>query len=187
MSTELNPLVYVAINRLGRGHENARPPKELASVLSINERTLRALLEEARADGFLVCNDMDGKGYYLADSIEDVERQYSRDYGRAMDFYQMAYLDPDAQYRLGNMYRRGHTRNGEPWYFEAYEQYEKAAEQGHAEAQYFLGMLYRSGLGVRKDYEWAQLWLERALDNGSWHARKFFKGCRNITDKIMEV
>lgn len=53
-----------------------------------------------------------------------------RDYGRAMDFYQMAYLDPDAQYRLGNMYRRGHTRNGEPWYFEAYEQYEKAAEQG---------------------------------------------------------
>lgn len=84
MSTELNPLVYVAINRLGRGHENARPPKELASVLSINERTLRALLEEARADGFLVCNDMDGKGYYLADSIEDVERQYSRDYGRAM-------------------------------------------------------------------------------------------------------
>ena len=110
-----------------------------------------------------------------------------RDYGRAMDFYQMAYLDPDAQYRLGNMYRRGHTRNGEPWYFEAYEQYEKAAEQGYAEAQYFLSMLYRSGLGVKKDYERAQLWLERALDNGSWHARKFFKGCRNITDKIMEV
>ena len=84
MSTEKNPLMYVAVNRLGRGHENAKPPKELAAQLLINERTLRALLEDARADGYLVCNDMDGKGYYLADTIEDVERQYERDYGRAM-------------------------------------------------------------------------------------------------------
>ena len=84
MSTEANPLMYVAVNRLGRGHEQARPVKELASVLLINERTLRELLEQARGEGYLICNDMDGKGYYLADTIDDVERQYERDYGRAM-------------------------------------------------------------------------------------------------------
>ena len=104
-------------------------------------------------------------------------------------YQEAALLDSaEGQYRLGNMYRNGYFKeDGEHWYSDAAEQYEKAAEQGHAEAQYSLGMLYRSGLGIKKDYEWAQLWLERALDNGSWHARKFFKGCRNITDKIMEV
>jgi len=84
MSTENNPLIEIAVRRLDRGHENAKPLKNLAEELYINERTLRELLEQARADGYLICNDMDGKGYYLADTLDDVDRQYRRDYNRAM-------------------------------------------------------------------------------------------------------
>ena len=84
MSTENKALMDMAVGRLGRGHERAKPVKDLAGALHVNERTLRELLEQARADGFLICNDMDGKGYYLADTLEDVDRQYHRDYNRAM-------------------------------------------------------------------------------------------------------
>ena len=84
MSSENNPLIEIAVRRLDRGHENAKPLKNLAEELYINERTLRELLEQARADGYLICNDMDGKGYYLADTLDDVDRQYRRDYNRAM-------------------------------------------------------------------------------------------------------
>lgn len=84
MSTENKPLIGIVVSRLDRGHENAKPLKNLAEELYMNERTLRELLEQARADGYLICNDMDGKGYYLADTLDDVDRQYRRDYNRAM-------------------------------------------------------------------------------------------------------
>lgn len=77
-------MMFVAVNRLGKGHGNARPVKELAEVLLLNERSVRELLEDARAHGFLVCNEQDGKGYYLAETMDEVERQYRRDYKRAM-------------------------------------------------------------------------------------------------------
>ena len=84
MSTENKTLIEVAVKALGRGHGQAKPVRELAAALRMNERTLRELMEQARAEGYLICNEMDGRGYYLADTIEDVERQYGRDYGRAM-------------------------------------------------------------------------------------------------------
>ena len=77
-------MMYVAVNRLGRGHAQARTAKDLAAALCVNERTLRELYEDARAEGFLICNDMDGKGYYIADTVQDVRRQYTRDHNRAM-------------------------------------------------------------------------------------------------------
>ena len=42
----------------------------------------------------------------------------------------------------------------------------KAAEQGHAEAQYSLGMCYRRGRGVDKDYAKSLEWLRKAVEQG---------------------
>ena len=39
----------------------------------------------------------------------------------------------------------------------------KAAEQGDAEAQYNLGMMYATGIGVREDHVQAYKWLVLAL------------------------
>lgn len=41
------------------------------------------------------------------------------------------------------------------------------AEQGDAEAQYNLGMLYYEGHGVRQDYATARHWWERAASQGN--------------------
>jgi len=44
-------------------------------------------------------------------------------------------------------------------YSEAAKWYRKAAEQGHAEAQYNLGVSCAKGEGVKQDYSLAYIWL----------------------------
>ena len=43
--------------------------------------------------------------------------------------------------------------------------YQKAAELGHAEAQYGIASLYQYGYGVEKDYAKAVMWYEKAIAN----------------------
>jgi TPR repeat protein len=42
----------------------------------------------------------------------------------------------------------------------------KAAEQGHAVAQYSLGSMYSQGKGVAQDYQQAYAWFSVATANG---------------------
>jgi TPR repeat protein len=44
--------------------------------------------------------------------------------------------------------------------------FQKAADAGHPEAQYQLGVMYLKGWGVSKDAEKAYLWLGKAQKNG---------------------
>ena len=44
--------------------------------------------------------------------------------------------------------------------------YRKAAEQGFAEAQYNLGVMYANGQGVRQDYTQAVQWYRKAAEQG---------------------
>ena len=44
--------------------------------------------------------------------------------------------------------------------------YRKAAEQGYADAQYNLGILYANGQGVTQDYAEAARWYRKAADQG---------------------
>jgi hypothetical protein len=54
-------------------------------------------------------------------------------------------------------------RQGVPQnYAEAVKWYRKAAEQGFAEAQTNLGMMYFTGQGVPKDYVLAHMWFNLA-------------------------
>jgi TPR repeat protein len=45
------------------------------------------------------------------------------------------------------------------------------AEDGHAEAQLFMGVLYRHGLGVDEDPVKSAYWYERAANNGNVDAQ----------------
>jgi TPR repeat protein len=49
-------------------------------------------------------------------------------------------------------------------YEEAIELFRKAAEQGHAEAQYNLGFMFHYGQGVEPDYEEAFEWYKQAAE-----------------------
>jgi TPR repeat protein len=44
--------------------------------------------------------------------------------------------------------------------------YQKAADQGLAEAQYNLGVMYVNGKGVLKDYKQAVYWCQKSADQG---------------------
>lgn len=57
-------------------------------------------------------------------------------------------------------------------YESAYPEFRKAADQGHAGAQYHLGMMYRRGQGVRTDPVEAVGWYRKAAEQG--HAQAEF-------------
>jgi hypothetical protein len=52
--------------------------------------------------------------------------------------------------------------------------YRKAAEHGHAGAQFNLGICYMNGAGVDEDEEEACLWIRKAAGQGLPEARQIF-------------
>ena len=57
-------------------------------------------------------------------------------------------------------------------YKKAVKWHHKAAEQGHAEAQYNLGFCYEKGKGVKENYEKAEEWYRMAAAQGHEKAIK---------------
>ena len=58
---------------------------------------------------------------------------------------------------------------------EALKWYRKAAEQGHASAQYNLGYMYEYGIGVAKDLHEARKWYQKAAAQGNGYAKSALK------------
>ena len=52
-------------------------------------------------------------------------------------------------------------------YSEAFKFCSVAAEQGHAEAQFNLGVMYDNGQGVKQDYFKAFEWFQKAAEQGN--------------------
>ncbi len=97
-----------------------------------------------------------------------------------------------AQYTLAMMHRRGldpatRPRSGAMGvggvvatpsqrlgigYMEALKWFELAADQGLADAQYNLGLMYATGNGIPADFIAAHLWWSVAVDYGSEEARR---------------
>ncbi len=57
--------------------------------------------------------------------------------------------------------------------------YEKAAEQGDADAQNNLGCMYYNGDGVAQDYNKAREWYEKAAENGCEEAKQVLADWEN--------
>ena len=76
--------------------------------------------------------------------------------------------DVRAQHNLGRIYRGNKevTQEVAQDYAESVKWYTKAAEQGHARAQAWLGVMYSLGFGVNRDYKAAAKWYRKAADQG---------------------
>ncbi len=74
--------------------------------------------------------------------------------------------DARAQYNLGWIYRGNKDIPNDVTedYKESVKWYRKAAEQGHASAQTWLGVMYSLGWGVNQDYKEAINWYRKAAD-----------------------
>ena len=128
----------------------------------------------------------------------------SLDYARAIYWYQQAANQDNAvaQFNMGDMYENGKGVNqdsetAEYWYRKAADQgikkakealsrievqslqYNSAAAQGDANAQYNLGKMHESGQGVRQNHFTAKEWYGRACDNGLQQGCDAYKRLNN--------
>ena len=77
--------------------------------------------------------------------------------------------DPAAQVEEGDRYYYGN--GAEKDFAQAAAWYEKAAQQGYAQGQYFLGYCYYAGEGVEQDYKQAVYWWTKAAEQGDLTAQ----------------
>ena len=78
-------------------------------------------------------------------------------------------IDAEALYEQGRKYFN---------YFDcrkARPLFRKAAELGHAEAQYRLGYIYELGLGCAKDFQESRKWYSKAAEQGLTSAKEALK------------
>lgn len=69
---------------LKTGRKNAISRSELARLAGVGDRKMRKSIEELRNEGYLICNLQDGKGYFLAETEEDLKAQMAINNSRAM-------------------------------------------------------------------------------------------------------
>lgn len=81
--------------------------------------------------------------------------------------------DPEAQYRLADVLAE--TWETQEEFEECDKWYRAVAEQGHAEAQYQVGLGYYWGHGVEEDREEAFRWIRKAAEQGDSDAREFLE------------
>jgi hypothetical protein len=111
-------------------------------------------------------------------SQHELGNQYfnRREYDKAKEEYlksanQGGSESAKSQNRLGYMYEKGlsvpqNWAEAEKWYY-------KSAQQGYAEAQYNLGLLYEfGGADVKKNKKKAKAWYQKAAAQGLFEARK---------------
>ncbi len=90
------------------------------------------------------------------------------------------------------MYQKGYNYYHNKQYAEAVDWFRKAAEQGYAEGQYWLGWCYRDGHGVAKDKSMAVYWYRKAAEQGHasgqyWLGFYYYWGQGVAEDKSMAV
>lgn len=73
---------------------------------------------------------------------------------------------PPAQEKLGEIYRQGLLGNEESPK-KSFNWYLKAAEQGRASAQFYVGYFYASGYGIKKDLKLAFEWYSKAAEQNN--------------------
>ncbi len=127
----------------------------VAADASIAARWLAA----AAAQGHIRARAMLGTLYENGDGVK-------RDFFKAADLYRLAARhgnDADAQFALGNLHYNG--RGVAHDYDEAFRWFQLAAEQGHAAAQFLIGVMLEEGWGREPDYVAAYIWYTRAIPN----------------------
>lgn len=58
------------------GRENAKTREHLSKETGLSDRNVREAIEQARAQGHIIINNQDGKGYYQSNNIEEINQQY---------------------------------------------------------------------------------------------------------------
>lgn len=69
---------------LGIGVENARTREQLCNLSGMCDRNVRSEIEKLRNEGIIIINNQDGKGYYISEDVNEMQKQYRQNQARAM-------------------------------------------------------------------------------------------------------
>lgn len=75
------------ISVLGEGREKAKTRRQLCLALDMPDRAVRKLITEAREAGYIIINNQDGNGYYLASDTADMLRFVRQEDARARSIF----------------------------------------------------------------------------------------------------
>ena len=89
-------------------------------------------------------------------------------------------LSPD------ELYSRGVSHYDKQEYEQAVEYFRQAAEQGHSDAQTYLGYCYDFGQGVAQDYNEAVKWYRKAAEQGDAEAQFNLGDCYEIGQGVAQ-
>ena len=81
--TVSNEMMDVLFN-IPEGKENAVSRAALCAASGYSDRLIRRIIAQLREEGYMILNRQDGKGYYISDDPDEIERQYRQDTARAM-------------------------------------------------------------------------------------------------------
>lgn len=70
------------IAALGTSYTTAKSRTELCRELDLDKRSIRYAVEEARASGYTIIDIGAGRGFYLSDSLTEMEAQYKQKLAR---------------------------------------------------------------------------------------------------------
>lgn len=66
------------------GKENAVSRTELCASVGYSDRMTRRIISQLREEGYIIINDQNGRGYYLTNDLDEIEKQYKQDTARAL-------------------------------------------------------------------------------------------------------
>lgn len=66
------------------GKDNAVTRAQLCAITGMSDRDVRKHIEQLRRVGHIIINNQDGKGYYISDDIDKIEKQYKQNKNRAL-------------------------------------------------------------------------------------------------------
>ena len=97
---------------------------------------------------------------------------YNNNYSNSSSSY-----SPPSYESADDLYKKGKNLYNNKNYTEAVTYFKRAAEQGHASSQDYLGDCYRYGRGVTKDYYEAVKWYEKAAVQGNKYSQYSLGEC----------
>ena len=66
------------------GKDKAKTREQLCELSGLCDRVVRKEIEALRDEGIIIINDQDGKGYYISEDINEMQKQYRQNQARAM-------------------------------------------------------------------------------------------------------
>ena len=117
--------------------------------------------------------------------MNDEKSKIQEDFKQSVKPAEVERIDADSLYQEGEKYYNSQN------YIKAVECFRKAAGQGHANAQNYLGVMYENGCGVAQDYVEAVKWYRKAAEQGEIYAQNnlgvMYQNGRGVTQDYAEA